>query len=249
MDLSGAAISGVILVALVVTTVVDRSFLVFIAVACLAGVLWSCERQNRATKQRLVFIGAVRSPARYWRYCQTTKVRSFKPEAPIATPVLKAAFEDRVNSRADLEDYKDAGGKPKPYPVFIVAAQGGGLVAAYHAAMVLSHLQDICPRFAHHVFAASGVSGGSFGAAVFASAVDRLTTEQSRTPCRREAVKQFQQYSENVLRNDFLSPLVFMAVIPTIAQRALSLLPVGLAKWAGMKWGDEVGRDREYWLL
>ena len=165
----------------------------------------------------------------------TTKVRTIRQSPPTSAPVLKAAFEDWVNSRADLEDYegyKDADGKPKPYPVFIVAAQGGGLIAAYHAAMVLSHLQDLCPRFAQHVFAVSGVSGGSLGAAVFASAVDRLKTEQSRSPCDpKKESKEFRNYSERFLNRDFLSPLIFMAVIPTIAQRALSFLPNPVADW------------------
>jgi hypothetical protein len=171
----------------------------------------------------------------------TTKVRKFDDGPLTSAPVLKAAFADWIGARADLEDYKNAQGMPAPYPVFIVAAQGGGLLAAYHAAMVLSHLQDHCPRFAQHVFAVSGVSGGSLGAAVFASAVDRLATEQSRSPCQPEAVaKRFQEYSEDVLRRDFLSPLVFMAVIPTIAQRVLSsLLPEPLSRWVRIE--DNIG--------
>jgi hypothetical protein len=53
------------------------------------------------------------------------------------------------------------------YPVFIVAAEGGGIYAASAAATFLAKLEDLEPGFAQHIFAISGVSGGSIGAAVF----------------------------------------------------------------------------------
>ena len=62
--------------------------------------------------------------------------------------------------------------------VTLVAAQGGGLFAGYHAAYDLAYRQDLSvkalangdgtgPTFADTLFAISGVSGGSFGAAAF----------------------------------------------------------------------------------
>ena len=57
------------------------------------------------------------------------------------------------------------------YPVFVVSAQGGGLYAAYNTATFLARLIDLCPGFRRHLFAISSVSGGSVGAAVFASAL------------------------------------------------------------------------------
>lgn len=56
-----------------------------------------------------------------------------------------------------------------PYPVFVVTAEGGGIRAAYWTAAVLRHLDKEIPNFHRHVFAISGVSGGSLGAAVFAA--------------------------------------------------------------------------------
>lgn len=56
--------------------------------------------------------------------------------------------------------------------VFIIAAEGGGIYAASAISLMLAELQDECPNFAKHVFAISGVSGGSIGAAVF-QALDR----------------------------------------------------------------------------
>ncbi len=56
------------------------------------------------------------------------------------------------------------------YPVFVVAAQGGGIYAASSAGAFLATMQDHCPAFARHIFAISAVSGGSVGAALFDAA-------------------------------------------------------------------------------
>jgi hypothetical protein len=56
------------------------------------------------------------------------------------------------------------------YPVFVVAAQGGGIYAASTAGTFLATMQDHCPAFARHVFAISAVSGGSVGASLFNAA-------------------------------------------------------------------------------
>lgn len=62
--------------------------------------------------------------------------------------------------------------KAQKYPVFIIAVEGGGIYAASAASMFLARLQDNDPCFAEHVFAISGVSGGSIGATIF-QAIDR----------------------------------------------------------------------------
>ncbi|MFX7866411.1 hypothetical protein ABTK37_20655, partial [Acinetobacter baumannii] len=58
-------------------------------------------------------------------------------------------------------------GPRQKFPLYVVAAEGGGIYAATHAASFLAEIQDMCPGFSHHLFAISGVSGGSVGAAVF----------------------------------------------------------------------------------
>lgn len=65
-----------------------------------------------------------------------------------------------------------------PYPVYVVTAQGGGIYAAYHSAKALAVLSDQLPSFSDHLFAISGVSGGSFGATIFANALRSQPTEQ-----------------------------------------------------------------------
>jgi hypothetical protein len=72
------------------------------------------------------------------------------------------SFAQWLENRPSFKRADSAEGK---YPVFIVAAQGGGQYAAYHTALVLARLYDQCPKLKDHVFAISSVSGGSVGAA------------------------------------------------------------------------------------
>ena len=65
------------------------------------------------------------------------------------------------------------GGEPtdtkKEIPIYIVAAPGGGIYASYFASTVLTHAAEEVPKFRKHLLAISSVSGGSLGAALFAS--------------------------------------------------------------------------------
>ncbi len=70
------------------------------------------------------------------------------------------------------------------YPVFIIAAEGGGIYAASAAATMLAILQDAVPEFSEHVFAISGVSGGAIGAAIF-RALDHPTQPKTSADSRR----------------------------------------------------------------
>jgi MFS family permease len=139
-------------------------------------------------------------------------------------PDVGSEFLRWLETRKDRDRYE-------AYPVFVVAAQGGGIYAAYHTARVLAVLQDNCPAFAQHVFAISGVSGGSLGAAVFASGVKGIAPEQTLEPCRTPGSSQrFLEYTDRFLKRDFLSPLGFLAVIPSIAQRVAGL-PSTIVQW------------------
>jgi len=67
---------------------------------------------------------------------------------------------------------------PEPIvPMFLVAAEGGGIRAAYWTASVLARLQDRNPCFASRTLALSGVSGGALGSAVFAAQVAQRLTD------------------------------------------------------------------------
>jgi predicted acylesterase/phospholipase RssA len=79
------------------------------------------------------------------------------------TPDITQAFRDWLAVRADAKS-------KERYPVFVVAAEGGGVRAAVMTAMVLDELRHD-EKFVSHLFAMVGVSGGSVGASTFAVAV------------------------------------------------------------------------------
>lgn len=85
------------------------------------------------------------------------------PAAPDAPARLAPAahFAEWVRTRPEIRN------SAEPYPVFFVAAQGGGVRAAFWTSTLLAGLEERYPGFSRHVYAISGVSGGSVGAAIF----------------------------------------------------------------------------------
>ncbi|WP_439402440.1 hypothetical protein ACNJYA_08250 [Bradyrhizobium sp. DASA03068] len=133
------------------------------------------------------------------------------------------AFREWLLQKPRVEEAKRLG----EYPVFIVAAQGGGIYAANNAARFLARLQDLCPAFRQHLFAISGVSGGSVGSAIFATALhaengslDSNAVDGKTCPKIADflagvgrvqdidAPGPVEQRVASVLATDFLSPLV-----------------------------------------
>ena len=116
----------------------------------------------------------------------------------------------------------------RPYPIYIVAAQGGGIYAAMHAANFLSYMQARCPNFAHHLFAISGVSGGSVGAAVFAASMKDAEQrgaikipDTGCIPADNSGYDAGLSAAVEVLDNDFWSPLQAMWLFPDLLQQFL----------------------------
>ncbi len=173
------------------------------------------------------------------------QVRVLEPEAgaaklSVTRPAAWAEFQKWHESRPDRGSYDE-------YPVYIVTAQGGGIYAAYQSALFLARLQDYCPAFRHHVFAISSVSGGSLGAATFASLLNAVAKielpppQQDGTPAGCPAIATFlrndgmvpsagavaagplEQHVQRLLANDFLSPLVAATLFPDFLQRFLIL--------------------------
>lgn len=120
----------------------------------------------------------------------------------------------------------------QPYPVVFVAAEGGGIRAAYFTAQVLSAIQDRCPASARHLFVVSGVSGGSVGAATFAGLVDASTAAVAKTdlkcPGEFDGTGAMAGQSEAVLKADYLGPLVATLLFPDALQR---FLPFPVPAW------------------
>jgi hypothetical protein len=114
------------------------------------------------------------------------------------------------------------------YPVYIVAAQGGGLYAANLTALALARIYSLCPALKHHIFAVSGVSGGSLGASVF----NALWTDQAASgngasgdvtaDCRWQTEAMDNPLERQIsayLAEDFLAPLAAGALFPDFLQR------------------------------
>jgi hypothetical protein len=123
------------------------------------------------------------------------------------------AFDRWLSTREDRKDF------PNEYPVFIVAAAGGGLYAAQYAAIVLARIQDRCPSFAQHVFAYSGVSGGSLGVATFATIANRQASNAPAQSCDHLQGKgPFEKAASRALDRDYFSPLLGSALFPNFFQ-------------------------------
>jgi hypothetical protein len=136
----------------------------------------------------------------------------------IARPSVEEAFRTWIGSRADLEAYRSAG---KPYPIYIVAAEGGGLYAAYQTAKLLGRMQDLCRNFAQHVFVTSSVSGGSLGAAVFSGLAQEYAKNEPAQPCLPSLGDrgQFETAVDGILSKDLLSPVIWATLFPDFLQR------------------------------
>lgn len=162
-------------------------------------------------------------------------------------PDVGSEFLKWYASRADLPDYQPGGAMSgRPYPIFIAAAQGGGIYAAVHGLETLATLQVGCPAFAQHLFAISSVSGGSVGSAMFVGMTKNFA-ENKPIRCKdfplRPAdiaastpeTEAFNHLSEDyynrigaqygVLKRigtrDFMSPLLGAMLFPDFVQRFL----------------------------
>jgi len=127
---------------------------------------------------------------------------------------------------------------PPPHPLYVVATEGGGIRAAYWTGIVLGGLQDANPNFATHVFAISGVSGGSLGAVVF----DALVAENDG--------RSFQEDAHKILSRDFLSPALAAMLYPDSVQRFLPVPIPYFDRGRALElawekaWRDQIGNDR-----
>lgn len=121
-------------------------------------------------------------------------------------------------ARAALADFirrSDRYTPGEPFPVFLVATEGGGLRNAYWTAAVLATIQDAHPEFGHRLFAISGVSGGSVGAAVFAALLEQAPpSATSDNPPPTYAAR-----ARAILGRDLLSPLLARALLPDLFQQ------------------------------
>ena len=156
-----------------------------------------------------------------WAYIPTNDNHTIRllPNQVPDPPEAADAFKEWLRNRPDLNDYKD-----RPYPVYIITAEGGGLFAAAHAAWTIAKIQDNCPAFARHVFAISSVSGGSLGSAIFAALVKALPARadlQREEKCQpeRAEIGPMQLAVQLFFSEDFLTPLLAATLFPDLIQR------------------------------
>jgi len=154
------------------------------------------------------------------------ELRVLSKEPPPAAPALADAFNKWLENRPDIDDFEG-----RPYPVYLVSAEGGGLYAAIHAAATLAAIQDNCPAFAAHVFAISAVSGGALGAAVFNSIVrakppPRNLPKDARCPPPQGDNNERQKLVREFFDRDFLTPVMAAGLFPDFFQHFLPW-PIG----------------------
>jgi hypothetical protein len=128
------------------------------------------------------------------------------------SPGVAAYFEKWVSDHGFRKDER--------IPVFIVTASGGGIRAAYWTGAVLAGLSDAIPGFDRHVFAISGVSGGSLGASAYVAALADADAGTLQRP--------FSGLISKVLDKDFLSPVLAYLLFPDLMQR---FVPMPVKSW------------------
>lgn len=137
----------------------------------------------------VAFVLAVTAGVNYVKSRGSVAVDLRSDNAP-QPPSVQQQFEAWLNHVKKPPAASTAGGNPAPagqfacpstatkYPVFIIAVEGGGIYAASAASLLLARLEDANPCFSEHVFAISGVSGGSIGATIF-QALDELQIKRA----------------------------------------------------------------------
>jgi hypothetical protein len=141
-------------------------------------------------------------------------VRLIEPDVAKIKPTLEMNKEEEKDY---FTKWAVANQLKKGDPVFIVAAEGGGIRAAYMTGTLLSALQDKNSQFANHLFAISGVSGGSLGAAAFVA----LLKDQKHIEINDKCAYGLRGCAQQYLSSDFLSPTMATMLFPDLLQRFL----------------------------
>ena len=129
-------------------------------------------------------------------------------------PTVVEDFKEWMATRATVFD------KEKINPIFIVAAEGGGIRAAYWTANLLAAFQDANKNFANHIYALSGISGGSLGTAVFVNLLSNQEGLNCIDPSDTDwGNKMNRKCAHAILSEDFLAPTVASMLYPDLIQR------------------------------
>ncbi|MEP1011786.1 MAG: hypothetical protein ABJG80_02930 [Paracoccaceae bacterium] len=128
-----------------------------------------------------------------------------------------AAFEEWIFDRANVAEYRN---NNVPYPVFLVASEGGGGYAMAHSRTFLNAMAARCPNFYQHTFSIAGVSGGAIG-----NAVAYLEADFQNLPDNFGCTSGVQAKNNAGVAEDHLSPVVAFMLFVEFPRRLL-FLPV-----------------------
>lgn len=147
---------------------------------------------------------------------------------------LHKAFVDWLSER----DKVLGSASREPYPVYIVAAPGGGIYAAAYVTSVMSQLEARCPGFSQHVFAISAVSGGAIGSTIV-NAVTRGELRNGPITCDAfsQEAEAWQEGVKKIVSRDHLSPTLGTTV-PDVIWKLGQIFTYELASWAGLEPGS-----------
>jgi hypothetical protein len=130
--------------------------------------------------------------------------------------------------------------------VIVVAAQGGGVYAAYHSALALARLYDSCPEVVDHIFVLSGVSGGALGSALFAELVHSVPEAMRTKPgevsagCNpRKGAPKLEDKVKAYFAADFLTPVVDSALLFDIPSLVVPWLRFGMDRAYALEYAFE----------
>lgn len=163
---------------------------------------------------------------------QTADLKAAHDLAP-----LHGNFDGWISKRITNGDWKyfveDKIPDKGKYPVFIIAAQGGGIYAAAATSAFLSAMQDECRNFSQHVFAISAVSGGAVGAALFGAlrAHKPLVRSAGCSDSKSsDATETYSQRTKDIVLRDHLSPPLAL-IWPDIVGKATEwILPSSIGR-------------------
>jgi len=186
---------AVILLLAIATWVPAGSFVVYLA------------RKNQLPILTIIFLFAVLFS--FWNDNHEVRTCGGDGEAcggntsPDSRPSLDDAFA-AWNSHSE----KIMPGEKAARPLVIIATAGGGSRAAYWTATVLGDIHRRAANFDDHLFAISGVSGGSLGAVVYRALLEEGVPEEN-----------LGDQARTILGEDFLAPARAGMLYPDLTQR------------------------------
>lgn len=143
----------------------------------------------------------------------------------------------------------------QPYPVYLVAASGGGIRSAYWTAGLLGFRHDLDPDFARRTFAISSVSGGSLGVIVYAGLVRARAAHPAFAGCGgRYGNQPVADCATQILAGDFLAPTLAALLYPDLVARFLPFAVPHVDRARAMergwekRWDDVMGARGGEWM-